>query len=158
MKKKIFITLGIVFALAVTTIVGYGLETGLVKGKQSKPSDYKVGVTFNEAVASDKPMLVLFYADWCGYCLRFMPKFVILNTIYSSKYSVVMIDIEDMAYKSLVDSANLTGFPTLSVIDPKYDFRFTVNQGTYGDVSKLKVELDRYLKVRKLLDKTSEAK
>jgi len=156
MKKNFLITFGIIFTLILTTIVGFALDLG--KSKHAKPSDYKIGVTLNEAVASDKPMLVFFYADWCTYCLKFMPKFAALNSLYSSKYSVVMINVDDDVYNNLVESANLTGFPTLSVIDPKYDFRFLISAGTYAEISKMKVELDRYLKLRKLLDKASESK
>ena len=36
---------------------------------------YDKGKTFKKAEAKKKPILVLFYADWCRYCQRFAPTF-----------------------------------------------------------------------------------
>ncbi len=153
MKKKLFVTFGIFLILIITSFIGFSFAGGITTKKHVRPSDYKIGISFNKAIVSDKPMLVLFYADWCGYCLKFMPKFAIINTLYSTRYSIVMIDVEDPAYKGLVDSVMLTGFPTVMIIDPKYDNRQIVNPATYQDISNMSNELDRYLRIRKLLDK-----
>ena len=41
MKKKIIITLGIIFAILLTSAVTYALNSGL-GSKKTKPSDYKM--------------------------------------------------------------------------------------------------------------------
>lgn len=122
MKKKIIITLGILTVLF-TSIAGFAVASG-VMDKKDKPSDYKIGVTYEEALSNpEKPILAVFYVDWCGYCLRFMPKYKILNTLYKDKYNFVMINAEDPTYKKLVEDVSLTGFPTVFILDPKYDNR-----------------------------------
>lgn len=152
MKKKIIITLGILTVLF-TSIAGFAVASG-VMDKKDKPSDYKIGVTYEEALSNpEKPILAVFYVDWCGYCLRFMPKYKILNTLYKDKYNFVMINAEDPAYKKLVEDVSLTGFPTVFILDPKYDNRVHLSQSIYADLGKFRTEIDRYVRIRRILDK-----
>ena len=155
MKKKIIITLAILFAVILTSAAGFAVATGALD-KKEKPSDYKVGITYDQALESDKPMLALFYVDWCGYCLRFMPKFKVLSMMYLGRYNFVMLNVEDPANKELVEDVALTGFPTVYIMDPKYDNRILINNAIYQNVPKFRVELDRYLRIRGLLDKASK--
>ena len=90
MKKKILITLGILVTLIVASVAGVAVTN---MNAPKHPSEYKIGISYDEAVKSDKPMLAVFYVDWCGYCLRFMPKFRILNTLYKNKYNFVIINV-----------------------------------------------------------------
>ncbi len=151
MKKKIIITLGIILAIGFTSVITYALTNNSLEQKH-KPSDYKIGITYEEAIQSRKPMLALFYVDWCGYCLKFMPKYKTISNIYKDQYNVVMLNAEDPANKTLIEDVALTGFPTLYIIDPKYDNRVLLNNAIYTDLKKLRIELDRYLRIRGLLD------
>lgn len=151
MNKKILITIGIVLAVIFTSAVTYALTNPSMEQKH-KPSDYKIGIKYEEAVKSDKPMLALFYVDWCGYCLKFMPKYKTISGIYKGQYNVVMLNAEAPENKELVEDVALSGFPTLYIIDPKYDNRVLLNNGIYQDLKKLRVELDRYLRIRGMLD------
>lgn len=155
MKKKIIITLSILVVLF-TTVVGFAVASG-VMDKKEKPSDYKIGVTYEQALENpDKPILAVFYVDWCGYCLRFMPKYKILNTLYKDKYSFVMLNAEEPAYKKLVADVSLAGYPTVYILDPKYDNRVHISQSLYGDLGKFRTELDRYIRIRGILDKAEQ--
>ena len=151
MKKKLLITLGIVLTVIITYAVTFAVTNPSLEQKH-KPSDYKIGVKYSEALQSDKPMLALLYVDWCGYCLKFMPKYKTVSNIYKDKFNIVMLNAEDPANKELVEDVALSGFPTLYIIDPKYDNRVLLNNAIYMDLKKLRVELDRYLRIRGLLD------
>lgn len=157
MKKKILITLGILVCLIATSVVGFAVTT---MNAPKHPSEYKIGITYEEALQSDKPMLAVFYVDWCGYCLRFMPKFKILSKIYSDKYNFVMINVEaDKNTRALAEDVGIGGFPTVFILDPKYDNRILMSNSYYQNLKKFRVELDRYLRIRALLDKaTAEEK
>ncbi len=155
MKKKIIITLAVLFVVLLTSAAGFALATGALD-KKEKPSDYKVGISYEQALESDKPMVALLYVDWCGYCLRFMPKFKVLSMLYMTKYNFVMLNAEDPANKELIEDVVLTGFPTVYIIDPKYDNRFLINNALYQNLPKFKVELNRYLRIRGLLDKADK--
>lgn len=151
MNKKLLITLGILIAVILTSAVTYALTSPAFEQKH-KPSDYNIGIEYQEALQSDKPMLALFYVDWCGYCLRFMPKYKVVSNLYKNKFNIVMLNAENPENKDLVEDVVLSGYPTLYIIDPKYDNRLLLNNGIYMDLKKLRVELDRYLRIRKLLD------
>ena len=153
MKKKILITLGILVTLIVASVAG-GAVTNMNAPKH--PSEYKIGISYDEAVKSDKPMLAVFYVDWCGYCLRFIPKFRILNTLYKNKYNFVMINVEgDQNTRALAEDVGIAGYPTVYILDPKYDNRVLLSNSYYHNLKKFRVELDRYLRIRALLDKAT---
>ncbi len=157
MKKKIIITLAILLLVVISSAAGFAVANATSgSGQKQKPSDYKVGITYDKAVESDKPMVALFYVDWCGYCLKFMPKFKTLSLMYLGKYNFVMLNVEDPVNKELVESVGLTGFPTVYIMDPKYDNRVLLNNAFYQNIPKMKTELNRYLRVRGLMDKGSK--
>lgn len=150
MKKKILIGLGILLLICGISFAGVALA-GMNAPKH--PSDYHIGIKYDAAIKSDKPALMVFYVDWCGYCLRFMPKFKILSTIYKDKFNFVMLNVEETKENTkLAESFGIGGFPTVYIIDPKYDNRVLMPNVIYQDLSKFRVELDRYLRIRALLD------
>ncbi|MBE7709198.1 MAG: hypothetical protein E7Z93_01985 [Cyanobacteria bacterium SIG32] len=153
MKKKIIIGLSILLVVVLASVGAYAYGT---MNQKHKPSDYNIGIKYEDAVVSDKPMLALFYVDWCGYCLKFMPKYKTISSIYKKDYNVVMLNAENPRYKTLVEDVTLGGYPTLYIIDPKYDNRVHISNSIYADLKKMRVELDRYLRVRKLLDSVPE--
>lgn len=152
MKRKILITLGIIIAVAVSSVLGFAYAA---MNAPKHPSDYKIGISYEKALESDKPMVALFYVDWCGYCMKFMPKFKILSGIYKNKYNFVMLNVEADENKALSEDVGIAGFPTVYILDPKYDNRVLMSNSYYQNLKKFRVELDRYLRIRGLLDKAS---
>ena len=85
-----------------------------------------------------------------------MPKFKILSKIYSDKYNFVMVNVEaDKNTKALAEDVGVAGFPTVYILDPKYDNRVLMSNSYYQNLKKFRIELDRYLRIRALLDKAS---
>ena len=153
MKKKLFITIGILVAIIASSLVGFAYNS---MNAPKHPSEYNIGISYDEAVQSDKPMLAVFYVDWCGYCLRFMPKFKMLSTIYKNKFNFVMINVESSdKTKALAEDVGIGGFPTVYILDPKYDNRVLMSNSYYHNLLKFRTELDRYLRIRALLDKAT---
>ena len=153
MKNKLFIGLGITVAVLLTSAVTYGMTMFSQNSMPKTPSEYRIGVTYDKAMTDDKPVIALFYVDWCKYCQRFMPKYRTLSKLYGDRYNFLMINAEDEARKDLIEDVRITGFPTIYIIDPKYDNRFLLNNAIYMDMAKLRIEMERYLKVRKIMDK-----
>jgi thiol-disulfide isomerase/thioredoxin len=123
-----------------------------LSGEPKKPSEYNIGVAYEQAMKSKKPVLVLFYADWCRYCIKFMPIYQIISEKYADNLDFSKVNVEDKKYEKLVNEIGITGFPTVYIIDPKYDNRVLISNAFLGDARKLGIELDRYLKIRKILD------
>ena len=159
MKKKIIIGLSILLGIISTSAISLAVNNAVIEHNKKKvPSDYKIGVTYEKALENNeqKPVLALLYVDWCGYCLRFMPKYKEINSIYKNKFSVVMLNAEAPENKQIVEDVKLTGFPTLYILDPKYNFKVLLNNAIYLDLPKLRTELDSYLNIRKQLDNCSK--
>lgn len=116
-----------------------------------KPSEYKIGLKYDEAMKSDKPFVQLIYADWCTYCQKFMPKYEKIAKIYKGKYNFVMTNVDAPENKEIVKAEDIGGFPTMYIKDPKYDNKISLNNTIFDDLLKLRIELDRYLRIREKL-------
>lgn len=152
MKKRVIVSIILLFAFLFTSAVGFAV-TNLMEKKH--PSDYNIGIKYVQALESDKPSVVLFYADWCTYCLKFMPRYKILSMVYKDRYNFVMVDCDDSSYARLINDMMISGFPTVYIIDPKYDNRVHLTQGLYVNTMKFREELDRYLRIREMLDRAN---
>jgi thioredoxin len=68
--------------------------------------------SFEEMLSSsDLPVLVDFYADWCGPCQLMVPILEQVNTQLSGKIKVVKIDTEK--YPELATEYEISALPTL---------------------------------------------
>lgn len=118
-----------------------------------RPSEYKVGKDYNEAVKSGKPVLTLFYADWCRYCIRFMPIYEKVAEKYGGSIEFAKVNVEDAKYENLVRDNKIGGFPTVIIIDKKYDNRVIIPNSNLGTPEDLGGEIERFMNIRKMLDK-----
>lgn len=130
-----------ILAFSITYAVAVPPKANLV------PSDYTTGMTWKQAQKAGKPIAVNFYVDWCGYCRKFAPVLEGLRKEYNGKYNIVLINVENPKYKKLAEDFDITGFPTLYLVNPKNDNRVFINQSLYSRPDKLKKEFDRFLKV-----------
>ena len=145
MKK--FIYIGLVLLLVFVILSG-------VSQASKHPSDYHIGISYSQAIKSDKPMVALFYTDWCTYCQKFMPKFYTLSKLYGEKYNFVMINAEGSSSEiQLAKKYKITGLPTVYIIDSKHDNRVLIPNSAYSDLTSLREELDRYSRIRAKLDR-----
>ena len=147
MKKKILITAIIAIAIFITSAVVWAFGPK----KNLKPSEYNIGTSYEFAIKDTKPSIVLFYADWCTYCMRFMPKYKLISEIYKGKYNFVMINVDNPKYVSVIKDFYLGGFPSIYIMDPKIDNRIFISNTLYGDLRKLRIEFDRYLRIRSMI-------
>lgn len=149
MKKGLIITL---ITLVVMVVTASALVTWALTPKANlKPSDYNIGTTYELAMKADKPFIALFYADWCTYCKKFMPKYKILSEVYGNKYNFVMINVENPKYEKVVRDYALSGFPTMYIIDPSIDNRILINNALYDNLFSVRTEFDRYLRIRAMI-------
>ncbi len=66
-----------------------------------------------DVLASDKPVLVDFWATWCGPCRAMAPILDELSTEYSDKLQVVKVDTD--ANPGVTARYGITSIPTLNV-------------------------------------------
>ena len=147
MKKKILIMLTVLVLVLVTSAITYALGPR----RNMKPADWAIGISYQQELKSDKPAIALFYANWCTYCKRFMPTYKLLSEVYGKDFNFVMIDIDNPQYAKIVKDYALTGFPTLYIIDPAIDNRVLLSNGLYDNIFALRVEIERYRRIRKMI-------
>ena len=114
-----------------------------------RPSDYKIGEDYYKSVKSDKPMMLLFYADWCHFCIDFMPKFEALYKKYKHKYNFVKINVEDPTYAKEVEKYQIQGFPSVFLVNTQKDTHIQLDNNTFGDIEQLKSDLEDFYKKNK---------
>lgn len=111
------------------------------------PSDYDTGIKYEDAIKQNKPMVVKFYVDWCGYCKRFAPVFDNIRRDYQGKFSFVLVNCDDARYTRILEDFAIISYPTVFIVDPTNDNRVMVNPVLYGNKELVEKELERFLKV-----------
>ena len=147
--KNILRTIGI--AVVIIVLTTSAVVWAFSPKKTLKPSEYNIGTTYGAAMQDGKPFIALFYADWCTYCMRMMPKYKVISDVYKNKYNFVMINADDQNQIGVIKDYAIGGFPTMYIIDPTIDNRILISNTLYDDLGKIRVELDRYLRIRAMI-------
>ena len=68
---------------------------------------------FNELIQSAKPVLVDFYAEWCGPCQMMKPRLLDVAERIGNEAKIVQIDIDKE--KALAERFHIQSVPTLII-------------------------------------------
>jgi thioredoxin 1 len=67
--------------------------------------------TFNDIINSGKPVLVDFYAEWCGPCKMMSPILEQLKKMIGEKATIIKVDVD--ANGAAANAFKVSGVPTL---------------------------------------------
>ena len=88
---------------------------------------------FKKVINSDKPVLLDFYADWCGPCKSLMPIVEELSFAHNEHFSIVKVNIDQN--QELASHFQVRSIPSLFFIKNK-----VVLEHLHGYVSKNELE------------------
>lgn len=74
-------------------------------------------VPYGDAIASTKPTLIEFYADWCTTCQGMASTMADLHQQYGDTINFVMLDIDDPQWAGQVADYGASGVPQFTVLD-----------------------------------------
>lgn len=157
MKKKFFITLFIIvlvgFLAFAYTIFKENSSSYEPQGNISAPIEIpQTGIVpYQEIIDDEKPIVVMFYVDWCGYCRAFMPIFGNYAKKLGDKFTFAVVNCDFLENKKIVDEASISAFPTLKIIDKKYNVMIPMDIAATQDSKVFEKNLDNYLTLRKLI-------
>ena len=82
-------------------------------------TQYDKGKSMEKALKTEKPVIVFFYTDWCGFCQRFVPTYhkISKNKDIKKNFAIAYVNCEDMKNRDLMQEYNIHAFPTVYVID-----------------------------------------
>lgn len=94
---------------------------GLMANSVVISKQYDKGQSMEKALKTEKPVIVWFYTDWCGYCQRFAPTFGKLTKDKQIKknFAVAYVNAEKPENQDLMQEYQVQGFPTVYLINKK---------------------------------------
>lgn len=121
-KIQSYIVAGLVIGFAIATFFlthdrGVGMSYSSVSGLMSLQQMARESVEYETAIASDKPMLIEFYANWCLTCQEIAPTLTQLHQQYGEDVNFVTIDVDDPKQASAIEAYKVTGVPYIAVLD-----------------------------------------
>lgn len=110
-----------------------------------KPSTFKVGKPFDVVMKRNRPVIAVFYVDWCHFCQAFMPKFQELSKAYKGKMNFTMVNCEDPKYADVVKEYDIKAYPTVFFINPQTKAKEQVESSAFATTDTMKKAIDTYL-------------
>ena len=70
-------------------------------------------MSFQELINQNKPVLVNFSANWCGYCVKILPVLEELKNRVGDKANIIEIDIDKDS--QVANTYNIRAVPTIII-------------------------------------------
>lgn len=134
MDKKLFLT-GYIAGILLTVAIGYYGYRKLTYSPDVELEKIEItdlsGVSLNLAAQHQKPMVVNFWATWCGPCRQEFPNFSQAHKKYGDKVSFVMISDEELDKIATFKTTSMLPFFFVRSVKPLSDYDISSIPVTY---------------------------
>lgn len=97
----------------ITLILSIALFTSFCSGKEAQ--EIKSMQEFREALTGRQPVVIMFYAPWCGACKSMKESYNNLATQFDSQAKIIKVNADDDTFKEAVDYFGVEAIPTFLV-------------------------------------------
>ena len=153
MEKTIWIKILLGISLLNTIMLGFLMFDKVADFIQNRPvvisRDYDKGQSIESAMETKKPMIILFYTDWCRYCQKFAPvyKKIADKKEIKKNFAIAYVNAEMPQNEKYTKEYKIEGYPTVYVVkDGKREQISTLSLFTPNAVEVLKEVFMSYLK------------
>ena len=144
---------GILICSLVSAIYSVKTDIALSNGGTKKAAkveiskSYAKNQTLEKAKETGKPTIVLFYADWCGYCQRFAPVFhsIVKTRKFKSKLAVAYVNGTLPENSQYMQEYQIEGFPTVYMVNFETGEKVKLNNGLLFTPDAKNVLLEKFV-------------
>ena len=68
-------------------------------------------------IIKSKPILVLFYVSWCGYCKQIMPIWAKIKKKLNKNKHIIVKELNGDIFTKVVKKCEIKGYPTILFFD-----------------------------------------
>jgi len=111
-----------VLAFFIAFAVSIGLSCAKEKGEKQVAANAIAWVgSFSEGLAearqTDRPMMIDFYTDWCGWCKKLDAETYVNGQVIAAAGDFVSVKVNADVDKEIASRYKITGFPTILFTD-----------------------------------------
>ena len=121
--KRIFLVVGILLVLLFGILwfanpqqVAHSGLSGLIALQEVSQKS----VPYDRAIASDKPAVIEFYANWCTTCQEMAIGLKELHQQYGEEVNFVMLDIDRPEWTEQLKQYQVTGVPQITLLNSEH--------------------------------------
>jgi thioredoxin-like negative regulator of GroEL len=101
----------IVAIVAVLLAVALFFGQRLQQGNNSLSAQAKAATPIEQALTSNRPTLIEFYADWCGSCQAMAPNLAKIKQDYAGKVEFAMLNVDNTKWLPEIEKYRVDGIP-----------------------------------------------
>jgi thioredoxin 1 len=112
-----------------------GLKTEVNADKEKELTHITTKVELDKEYSNNKLVLIDFYADWCGPCVKLAPNLVKLDSTHGDKVKIIKVNVDKAA--KLAEEYGISSIPAVYLVKDKKVIKKEIGYQSYEQLVKL---------------------